>query len=493
MLDPPVKNHSMTLTSNGGVASFSPKVNSVNSPSYSEITEVRPTEEQAIVLDISSGFANRKYTDALLEFIKPTEIKYMSRISGARFCLFLSEAALVKKLVDEVKILSVEGHPVKISPLVQKSKKVIISNASPVLSNSAIKRYLLSELNVRVTSSVSELKANSGGDERLASVGSFRRQVYVHPDDAHKLPVYHQFESNGKKYNVFFTTDKPVCFRCKSADHFAKNCSANLPNIIDDMLVEEDEEGEGLAQATNDKHTQPADKTVPQAHSIERASVAESAETDKLPSALSSPQAHSPTETSSEHISSSLLPIFASPVPLSKHSANPADKTKRTSSVLSDSSNNTEVFEGDGNAPINMNNSNRKTKVKTVAQTIKKPKIQENGPKKSEVNSGHLISELNTHLAPAKEFIETNFDKYLMDYDNVIQLIKKTAGKKAEIKRSMTAAFVTDSVLVIELLDGIYKLISNPFMKNKITRLRKALQSPDSVESGSDCSLSSIK
>lgn len=115
--------------------------------------EVRPSEDQALY--IASGFPNRKYTDALLQHIEPADIKYMSRISGACFCLFLRDSPLVRKLVVEIQVLINEGKEVKISPLVAQEKKVIISNVSEVLSNSAIKRYLMIDLGIRAVSSVS--------------------------------------------------------------------------------------------------------------------------------------------------------------------------------------------------------------------------------------------------------------------------------------------------------------------------------------------------
>lgn len=216
----------MTHAIYGGVArSNQSTVNSPSDiPSYSEMVKVRPSEDQAIVLDISSDYPNRKYTDALLEHIKPTEIKYMSRISGAWFCLFLSDVDVAKKLVEEIKTLRVENRDVLISLLVKKSKKVIISNVSPVLSNTAIKRFLATTVGVRVTSSVAELRANTGGDERIVGVASFRRQVFIHPEDIPKFSRSNQFDVNVKKHFVFFTTDKPVCFRCQAAGHFAEDC-----------------------------------------------------------------------------------------------------------------------------------------------------------------------------------------------------------------------------------------------------------------------------
>lgn len=317
LFDSPTANRTMTTTGNGVVVlPSSSRQSSESTPLYSDLAENRPTEDQAIVLDISSGFPNRKYTDALLAHINPSDIKYMSRISGARFCLFLSQASLVKKLVEEVQFLQVEEHQVKIYPLATKAKKVTISNASPVISNSAIKRYLVSSLGVRTSSSVTELKANSGGDKRLAGVGSFRRQIYVHPDDANKIPTNHQFEVNGKKYNVFFSTDKPVCFLCKQAGHFAKNCKNVTQHGDDDMYAVEEEETLTLPAVIVDTGLSPpvADKVEPLSPSFSRlpADASSNNTADERPLAAVSTQCDKATDgvENVQPMNVSLLPHF---------------------------------------------------------------------------------------------------------------------------------------------------------------------------------------
>ena len=98
----------------------------------------------------------------------------------------------------------------------------------------------------------------------------------------------------------------------------------------------------------------------------------------------------------------------------------------------------------------------------------------------------NLITELTAHLNPAKSFIESNLIKYLVNFEDVVQLIKKSSGKNSEIKKSIAASFNKDTEALVELLDKTHQLIKDSGTKNKITRLKKALQSTDSFESDSD-------
>lgn len=489
----------MTLTSSGDVvsASQSSSIVPTDTRSYSELVEKRPTEDQAIVLDISSGFPNRKYTDALLEHIEPKQVEYMSRISGARFCLFIKDAAVVKKLVEEIKVLEVEGHMVKIMPLVARSKKVTISNASPVLSNTAIKRYI-QQCGVRVTSSVSELKANSGGDPRLASVGSFRRQVYIHPDDAEKLPVNHQFTVAGKKYNVFFSTDKPVCFNCKKVGHFAGKCKAP---VVDASLADmEEEEEEAPSVGSGDKSPAAAEPTSGGSSLAAPApgSGAASALTGNGPSAGASKQltdVNKPedpvvqVQENSKPLNNCLLPDFVKPLPPGSLAGGKGEN-KRTRSVVSQNSSVgvQQIFEGSGDATCLDN----KQRDKISKRLRKEEKPREKVQRKEE--RAKILGEVPKNLEPAKQHIDENFSslKYLISFDDVVNLLRKTYEKNSREKVQIALSFSNNVSMMIEILENTHRLINHAGTKSRITRLLKILRNPAADDLDSDCSQQSV-
>lgn len=227
------------------------------SRTYSEVSENRPKSNQAIIIELLNNreISNEKYIDALLEIVKVEEITHISRISRNRLCVYLTSASKATQLVEENKFLKVENEEVKINYRVAKSIKVIISNADASITNTAIKRFLTNVCGIRTASSVSELKINNNMG-KLNNVFTFRRVVYIHPEDVSKLPGSRQFRGDGLTCNVFFSTGNPKCFICSSEEHLAKECSIGLS--------QDDKEG-SLQNTTNsdndDKHKQKQEES----------------------------------------------------------------------------------------------------------------------------------------------------------------------------------------------------------------------------------------
>lgn len=100
-------------------------------------------------------------------------------------------------LVEKVGAIDVNGKLVTINYFVHKSVKIIISNAGYGITKSSIKRFLTKDCKIKTLSSVPELKKNMGQNNvDVYEMKSYRRFVYIHPDDVDKLP---------KKLVKFFT------------------------------------------------------------------------------------------------------------------------------------------------------------------------------------------------------------------------------------------------------------------------------------------------
>lgn len=136
-----------------------------------------------------------------------------------------------------------------------------------------------------------------------------------------KLPTNHQSESAGKKYNIFFSTDKKVCFKCRSADHSEKNCT-QVPDSQEYMVTEDNEEEEEDTASTyiieQCKPSKLVDIAANQSDSTESAPPAvpsAATSTDQMKQTDSSPINQIPTLDSSSNIdpiNKSLLPLFSS-------------------------------------------------------------------------------------------------------------------------------------------------------------------------------------
>lgn len=189
--------------------------------------EVRPKDEQAIVFEIEKDVPVRAYIEELNKHINdPKSFLYASRISGNRMCVVLATATQAKKLVEEVGAIKINGKTSNIKFFIEKSVKIIISNAGYGISNSALKRYLTKFRQITTLSSVSEFRTNMGQENRdTYDIRSFRRFVYILPRDVNKLPTEPIiFATDQAIHNVFFEVDSPKCFLCKNTGHFQVNC-----------------------------------------------------------------------------------------------------------------------------------------------------------------------------------------------------------------------------------------------------------------------------
>lgn len=142
--------------------------------------------EQAIVIDSMDGTPVRDYALAIAQLIEPQNILYISKISQGRVCLYVTSQEIVDKLVNTHKTVKVNTHLLEIRPLLSQSKRIILSNVPPVIPNSAIENKL-AEHNIVPISQITPIRAgiNEAG---FTHILSFRRQMYINPDDVPKLP-----------------------------------------------------------------------------------------------------------------------------------------------------------------------------------------------------------------------------------------------------------------------------------------------------------------
>ncbi|KAK2574758.1 hypothetical protein KPH14_012961, partial [Odynerus spinipes] len=156
-----------------------------NSPTESYAKMVKqvqyPTKEQAIVLDSMEGFSVQDYTVAVGSLVHPSNIRYVSRISHGRVCIYLSTKELADKVTANKTTINIGPHILEIRPLISRSKRIILSNVCPIIPSNVIEEEL-SKLHIKPTSQITNIRAaiNVPG---YAHVLSFRRQMYVQPDD----------------------------------------------------------------------------------------------------------------------------------------------------------------------------------------------------------------------------------------------------------------------------------------------------------------------
>lgn len=181
-----------------------------------------PTKEEAIILDAVDGVTIQDYATVIGKMIDPKNIRFVSRISHGRVCLYLSNKDIVDRLTVKPTKVNILTHELEIRPLIAKARRIILSNVCPIIPHSIILEEL-AKINIHPTSQMLFIKAGMN-EPGYSHVLSFRRQIYLKPEDVSKLPETMQINYDDTNYWIYFSTKKLSCFLCKQEGHVAKFC-----------------------------------------------------------------------------------------------------------------------------------------------------------------------------------------------------------------------------------------------------------------------------
>ena len=115
-----------------------------------------PQKKQAIIFDSIEGIYIDDCVDGLEKVIDFNKIRYISKISGQRVCIYLSNLDLVEKLTN--KFVTVKEIKLKIHPLMEK-KRFVISNVSPHIPNEILQDHF-KKMDVQLVSQKSKILAS---------------------------------------------------------------------------------------------------------------------------------------------------------------------------------------------------------------------------------------------------------------------------------------------------------------------------------------------
>jgi len=159
-----------------------------------------------------------------------SSIRSASRMNGA-VVIFLDKTEKVNTIVENGIVLN--DSLIKVFPLVNPARKVLLSNVPPFISDEALKRELS-----RYGQLVSAIKKIPLGCKSplLKHVVSFRRQVYmILRSDIDELNIAFKFKVDSFDYVIFATTESMKCFGCGKVGHLVRACpDKNVPNVTDD-------------------------------------------------------------------------------------------------------------------------------------------------------------------------------------------------------------------------------------------------------------------
>ncbi|KAK2577810.1 hypothetical protein KPH14_012693 [Odynerus spinipes] len=396
--------------------------------SYARIAQqtLFPTREQAIVLDSAEGITIQEYTIAIGKLIDPKNVRFASRISHGRVCLYLNSKESVDKLIESHTKVYIGQHVLEIRPLISKAKRIILSNVCPIIPHQTIQDELFKH-KIRLCSQITFIRA-SINDPNYSHVLSFRRQVYIHPEVVYNLPNVLEINYDDLNFFIYPTTEKLTCFLCKEEGHLAKYCrNTEPPSLVSTIITNDIDE-------SNPKTILPTDKVV---------SVNPILSEDK----------DSTSQTSTSN--------FVLPRPM------PTKRPLSSSTSINDSASGT----------VTKIENPTLTRTKQPAKKIKTKKA---------ITPQISLQDLSIKLLPVKEAVATNIQKYPLDFDSITDFLHSSYNNPKILDNALR--YTQDISALISMLSDIKDLLTERSIKSRIIRIIKKLIISNSSSVMDDCS-----
>ena len=192
-----------------------------------------PSKEQAIIIDAINGTTVKDYVMAVAKTTGPNAIRFASRISNHRICIYFDSKTTTKQFTNNYKTLNINNTNTTVRPLLNPSQPIILSNVSPTIPHEFIEKFLMNK-NIKATSKLTFLRAGLQ-EPFFAHIMGFRRQIFIDPDDAQKISESFLITHDDTQSRMFVSTDRASCFLCKQEGHIAKQCTLHTQPTMSNL------------------------------------------------------------------------------------------------------------------------------------------------------------------------------------------------------------------------------------------------------------------
>jgi len=428
---------------------------SVGKKSFAETTinSSLPKKDQAIVFESIDNIPQIEYIIAISKLTLPKNIKFVSRISNSRFCIFFNDKNTVDFLIDNHPSIKLNDHTIiKIRRLINPSKRIIISNVSPAIPNDSILLHL-KDHNIQIVSPITHVNAGFNIPE-LAHILSFRRQVYINPDDFQKLPNSVLIIHENTPHRIFFSDDTLSCYLCKLKGHTSKQCKNTSTEASKTKINESQEYTNYISNSnvTDDNivYNKPSCNTL-----SERMVYPNSNSTSPTTNQHSLLDDPAPTEITQDD-SIVLIPNTTNQIKRPALSSTSSSLTPDSSSLKSPSQGTISK-----EIPPTISNSKSNKTSQPASKKIKRNKSIEN-----------IVVQLDESLEPIKSRFDEIPNKKI-NYEQFKFIIENTLG--VPNPAPVLEPFNITCLEMIEVIEIIKPKINIPSLKNRMTRLCNSL------------------
>jgi len=388
-----------------------------------------PKKDQAIVFNTIQDVPQIEYIKAFSQLTSPNNIKFASRISNNRFCIYFSSKNIVEQIITKQPYITINNTEISYRRLINPAKRIIISNVQPIIPHDIIEKAI-NNLSIIMVSPITFMKAGFANDE-FGHIGSFRRQMYIHPEHSDKIPGFILLQFDQTEYLIFLSDDTVTCYSCKQTGHTSNHCK----NIIENKAVSVHFNHTNITPFKND--TDP------------NIQIAQNAVTDNNEPDISI------THTTQD------------PTGQEKRSA-PSTSNSSYHENIPTSTTNDLTLPSIETTNIRINTGTLANKLKESAKTSQP---QHKKPKRSN-SIEQILIKLDEALLPAKTAFE-KIPNLKIDFNQLKYIIENTLTEQNPT--SVLTTFNLSTMEMIEILETVRPKIKNLCIKNRLTKLANLL------------------
>ena len=208
-------------------------INNQSSPSYSRTLKPTPTKKQAVLIPSEDDINLIEYVIGLGRIVGPHNIISASKISKKRICIYLDSEKTVNSFIETGGKIIVRNNKVEVRKLVAPSKRLILSNVHTCIPNSKLLEALR-DMNIKTTSAIHDLHIGTTSttipsDELIQykHISSFRRAVYYEETINVNLPNSFLIKFDNETFRIFLNDVDSTCHICGEHSHNSSQCTVN--------------------------------------------------------------------------------------------------------------------------------------------------------------------------------------------------------------------------------------------------------------------------